>query len=324
MIRSLAAGVLLLLGSICGGVAQEPGRVYRIGVISPSLGSIESVRRNTLPELARLGFVEGRNLVVEERSTEGATDRLAPTARELAGLGLDAVVAVSNPAIAAMKQAAPRLPIVMSFAGDDPVAAGFVATMARPGGTITGTSMLSVEGDAKRLQLLRDAVRGARRLGYLSPGRPVDAARHERLKSDAATLGVDLVVVAAENSDAYAAAAAALRARGVDAVAIASYPVFARDAAVIAGTLTAAGLPTICEWREMAREGCLLSYGPNNRELRRRAAHFLARILRGQPPGEIPVEEPSVFELAVNLHTARELGLTLPAEILARADDVVD
>lgn len=324
MIRSLAACTLLLLGSICGTAAQEPGRVYRIGVLSPSVGSIESVRRNTLPELGKLGFVEGRNLVVEERSTEGATEKLAPTARELAGLGLDAVVAISNPAIAAMKQAAPRLPIVMSFAGDDPVAAGFVESMARPGGTITGTSMLSVEGDSKRLQLLRDAVTGTRRLGYLSPGRPSDASRHARMQADAATLGVDFVIVAAQTGDAYAAAATELRARGVDAVAIASYPVFARDAARIADTITAAGLPSICEWREMVREGCLLSYGPNNRELRRRAAHFLARILRGQAPGEIPVEEPSVFELAVNLHTARRLGITLPAEILARADDVVD
>jgi putative ABC transport system substrate-binding protein len=324
MIRRLAAGALLLLGAICGATAQEPGRVYRIGVLSPSAGSIESVRRNTLPELAKLGFVEGRNLVVEERSTEGAPEKLAPTARELAGLGLDAVVAVSNPAIAAMKRAAPRVPIVMSFAGDDPVAAGFVETMARPGGTITGTSMLSVEGDSKRLQLLRDAVPGTRRLGYLSPGQPSYADRHARMRSDAATLGVDLIIVAAENGTAYAAAAADLRARGVDAVAIASNPVFARDAAAIAEAMTAAGLPSICEWREMAREGCLTSYGSNNRELRRRAAHFLARILRGQAPGEVPVEEPSVFELAVNLQTARRLGITLPAEILARADDVVD
>jgi putative ABC transport system substrate-binding protein len=322
MIPRLAAGaMLLLLGSICSAAAQEAGRVYRIGVLSPSIGSIESVRRNTLPELAKLGFVEGRNLVVEERSTEGAPDRLAPAARELATLGLDAVVAVSNPAIAAMKQAAPRVPVVMSFAGDDPVRSGFAATMARPGGMITGTSMLGIEGDAKRLQLLRDAVPGARRFGYLSPSRP---ERHARVLAETAALGIDLVIVNAENMEDYAAAIAALRARDVEAVAIATYPVFARDASTLSDLLTRAGMPTICEWREMARDGCLLAYGPNNREMRRRTAHFLARILRGQPPGEIPIEEPNVFELAINLQTARRLGVQLPAEILARAEDVLD
>lgn len=321
MIRRLAAGVLFLLGSNCGVAAQEPGRVYRIGVLSPSLGSIESVRRNTLPELAKLGFVEGHNLVVEERSSDGVSERLAPAARELAALNLDAVVAVSNPAIVAMKQAAPRLPIVMSFAGDDPVLSGFAATMARPGGMITGTSMLGIEGDAKRLQLLRDAVPGARRLGYLSPSRP---DRQNRVRGEITALGIDLVIVNAESLETYPAAIAELRARGVDAVAIAAYPVFARDAATLAALMAEAGLPTICEWREMARDGCLLAYGPNNRELRRRAASFLARILRGQAPGDIPIEEPNVFELSVNLVTARRLGIELPGQILARAEDVVD
>jgi putative tryptophan/tyrosine transport system substrate-binding protein len=164
----------------------------------------------------------------------------------------------------------------------------------------------------------------ARRFGYLSPDPATAGDRHARMTADAATLGIELVIVAASGTGDYAGAIAALRAQGVEAVAIAASPVFSRDARELAAAMAAAGMPIICEWREMVREGCLVSYGTNNRELRRRTAHFLARILRGQAPGEIPVEEPNVFELAVNLRTARKLGIELPAEILARAEDVVD
>jgi putative ABC transport system substrate-binding protein len=313
---AVAAGALAARAAPAG--AQE--RVRRIGLLS--VGDLETTHRYTIPELALLGFAVGRNLEVVERAAAGDTARLPAMARELVAARVELIVAVANVAIEAARDAAPGLPIVMGFAGQDPVAAGLAQSLARPGGMVTGISFLGGEADLKRLEVLRNALPGSRRFAYLAP--PTEPWREREMEAVAAALGVELAIGRPARADEIAGAIDALAAARPDGLVVSTYPVLTGAAGAVVARATASGMATICGLREMAREGCLIAYGPNVRALRRRVAHYVARILRGAAPGELPIEQPDVFDLTVNLRTAKALGIELPPAILSLAEEVIE
>lgn len=298
--------------------AQVPDRVYRLGHLS--VDRADTARRpRTLTELARLGFIEGRNLVFEGRS--GTPDALPRLMGELLATRPDAVWAVGiDPALAAAA-ATRTVPIVVY--GADPVGLGFAQSYARPGGNVTGVVILTGELDVKRLSILREALPDRRRMAaLLSPAqRPII---EPPLLQAAAGLGVELHVFSAATPEEYPAAFAAMRAAGAEALLIGAGPEFARDVRQLAALALEARLPTACQWADMTRDGCMIGYGPSRIALRRRVAQQLAMILRGTPPGEVAIERPAVFELALNQRVARSLGVSLPVTVLAGADEVFE
>jgi len=317
----LAAVLLMLTVAVATPAhAQSPNRVYRLGHLSPSADSEQFTRDLIMPELAKLGFVEGRNLVVEWRVGDAAAQ--PGQMRELLAARPDAIVAI-GPAVIAASAATRTVPIV-GF-GPDPVELGLAANFARPGGNVTGIVILAVELDAKRLDLLRDALPGRRRVAVLlSSTAPASRTSEREMRAVAASTAIDLLLFSVAAAADYPAAFAAMRVAGAEALVIGASPQFDRDMKSLAALALEVRLPTICQWAKNARDGCLIGYGPDRGALRRRNADQLARIFRGAAPGEIPIEQPTVFEFAVNLKVARALGLELPAATLARADEVIE
>ena len=285
--------------------AQEPDRTWRIGVLTPTVVAASTIHQFTLPELARLGFVEGQNLTLRTFSADGDYERFPALADDLVEWKPDVIIAnASTTAIRAARAATATIPIVMSFAGEDPVEAGWAESYARPSGNVTGIVMLSPELDGKRLQIFHEAFPSARRLAVLYLPRAANSPNARAMETAAAKIGIEIVPFLAATPDEYEAAFEAMRSAKVDGLAISSNPIFIGDIALLAELAMSVGLPTICEWRVTAEKGCLISYGPSNAELRRRTADFVARILRGTPAGELPLEKPTVFEMLVNLNTA--------------------
>jgi putative ABC transport system substrate-binding protein len=304
-------------------VAQPaPDRTYRVGLISVSSNSIERLRRYAVPELAKNGFVEGRNVVLETRF--GEPDQIAALAAELVATKPDVVVAASNVVVQAVAAASPATPVVAAFFGSDPVAAGTVASLAKPGGRITGIAMLAEALDPKRLTILSDSLPGLRKVAVLAGRPPRHDANVKAMHAVAQTLGIEPTVAEADSPHEYAAAFDRMRAAGAQALVIVSAPDFFRDVAILAPAAQAAGLPTICEWREMAERGCLMAYGPVNEELLRRAAAYVVQILRGVPPSDLPIESPTHFVFTLNLRTAAALGVQFAPNVLIRADEVIE
>jgi putative ABC transport system substrate-binding protein len=296
-------------------------KLYRLGQLSLTIESIEITRSTTLPELAKLGFSEGRNLVLDERVGDRAA--MPGLARALVLGKPDAIIAISTDAIRAAHEATRTVPII-AF-GPDLVQAGLAASLARPGGNVTGVQIFAAELDGKRLDMLREAVPATRRMAVLLlRSMPGQEANLTAMRSVAANTGAELLVFEATGPDDYPAAFAAMRSAGAQGLIIQANPVFYRDAATLAGLAIEAGLPTVCEWADMAQSGCLLGYGPSRLELRRRLAHQVARIFRGAAPGDVPIEQPTKFEMAINLKTAKALGITVPQSVLARSDEVIE
>ena len=318
--REILAAVALLLPAAAR--AQEPGVTHRIAVLAPSQFSVEAIRLAVIPELGRLGYVEGKNLAVSYYVA--SLDELPRLAAEAVALRPQVVIASTNPAVSAVIAASATTPVVMAFAGEDPVAAGIAKSLARPGGSVTGLTNMATQLDGKRVALLHEAVPMARRIGFLAIPPPRHVASLAEMERVAAELGLVTHTVYAYHSAEYAAAFAALRSAGAQAVATASAPEYLRDASVIARHASEAALPIIGEFANLAREGFFIGFGPDLIAFRRRAAGFVARILQGAAPGDLPIELPTTFELVVNMKTARVLGLTLPASILARADEVIE
>ncbi len=296
-------------------------RVFRLGQLAPSQWSIDVTRRVTLPELAKLGFSEGRNLVIIERFGEDA--EMPRLAKELLLAKVDAIVAVGPGALLAASAATKSIPIV-SF-GSDPTQIGLATSLAHPGGNVTGVVILVSELDAKRLDLLHQAVPSARRFAALvSSLSPQRAATVRELHKLASNTGIALQALFAAGPPDYPAAFASMRAAGVEALVIGANSIFYRDGAQLATLALEARLPTICEWADMAELGCLIGYGPDRNELRRRLAHYIAQVLRGAATASLPIETPTRFEFAINLRVARSLGLKIPADLLARADSLIE
>jgi putative ABC transport system substrate-binding protein len=298
--------------------AQTSNRMYRLAHLANSAASEAYTRQITLPELARLGFVEGRNLVFEGRV--GQPDALPGLVAELLANKPDAILTV-GPALIAAGAATKTVPIV-SF-GFDPIALGLAANYARPGGNVTGVVILVGEMEAKRLSILHEAVPDRRRVAALVPpnGRGGNEAA---LRKAAAGLGVELLAFPAGAPGDYQAAFAAMKAQGAQALLIGATPEFDRDAKQLADLALDARLPTICEWSDMAHKGCMIGYGPGRIALRKRLADLVAQIFRGVPAGEIAIETPTVFEFALNAGVAKALDINVPFAIRASADEVID
>jgi putative ABC transport system substrate-binding protein len=299
------------------GWAQE--RVYRVAHLSETAEAEGATRAFSLPALAEMGFVEGRNLHLSMRA--GAADDLPTLAKELLATKPDVVIAIGSAAALAAREATKSVPIVLF--SHDPVALGLATSFARPGSNVTGISTMVVELQEKRLELLLEAVPKLRRVAVLlrvtSPTREQSA---RTLPSAAARAGIELLVYSADGPSDYPAAFAAMRRDGVEALLIGSDPRFFQDRDLLVAL--SREYPTSCEWVSMARAGCLLGYGASRPELRRRLGQYVARILSGASAGELPIEQPSKFELGINLKTAKALNLNIPRELLARSDEVID
>ena len=317
--------VLVGLGSLSVGswsraLAQD--RVYRLAVISPSISSAEEIRAVVFPELARLGFVDGRNLLTSMHV--GSPSELSRLGQEAVATRPDVVIASTNAGVTAILEHSRTVPVVMAFAGEDPVATGLAKSFAQPGGSVTGLTNQASELDGKHIALLHEAVPAARRIAVLAiqPPRHIDSIRE--MKRIANALGLEVQEFFGHEESVYGAAFAGMRQFGAEALALAAAPEFVRDGKILARLSNEAALPSIGEAASMAHDGCLLGYGPDRIIFRRRAADFAARILRGTAPGDIPIEQPTVFRFAINMLTAKQLGLTIPTSILLRADEVIE
>ena len=318
VVLAAAAGLL----RPCHAGAQT-GRTPRVGFLSPSAPSpiSEGFRRG----LRDLGYVEGQSVLVEYRWAEGRFERLPDLAAELVRRNVDVLVTQVTQASLAAKDATRTIPIVILGVGD-PVGAGLVQSLSRPGGNITGTSGVAVAVVAKSLQLLTEVVPGISRVAVLrNPANPVFQAQLVRETEAAAqALRVELQLVEARGSGDLDAAFRAISGHGVGAVLVLSDPVYTVHRARIVELAAKARLPAMYGIREAAEAGGLMSYGPDYVELGRRTATYVDRILKGAKPADLPIEQPTKFELVVNLKAARALGLVIPPPVLGRADKIIE
>jgi putative ABC transport system substrate-binding protein len=312
--------LIVLLLSAPPSAAQTGERIYRLAHVAPSKVSMEETRRATFPELAKLGFVEGRNLVNSEWWGDSAA--LPRLMEDMLRSKPDAIIAIGPDAVRAAAAATKTIPII-SF-GPDIVFLGMAASQTRPGGNVTGVLILAAQLDAKRLDLLKQALPVARRFSVLLPMTPQRDASERAMRNVAADAKLTLHVVDAGQPAEYAPAFGRMRGAGAEAVVIGANATFYRDGRRLAALALEAKLPSICEWADMAEMGCMIGYGPNRTEMRRRLAYYAARIFAGTPAGELPVELPTHFELALNLKVARMLGVTIAADVQARADSVIE
>jgi putative ABC transport system substrate-binding protein len=300
--------------------AQQPDeRVRRIGIIGDAAISGDHFRQG----LRDLGYIEGRNVTIEYRSAE-RPDRLAAVATELARLPVDVFVTYGTPATHAAKQATTTIPIVMTGVGDA-VRAGLVTSLAHPGGNITGISILGPEVGVKRLQLLKLAVPTMSRAAFLwNPNNASHAAYLNEWKAVAPALGVEMLFVAVRSSDEFDSAFAAMMRERPDAFTMTADPLHQLHIGWIIDFLARNRLPGAYQLRENVLAGGLMSYGASFPDLFRRAAGYVHKILQGTRPADLPVEQPTKFDLTVNLKTAKALGLTIPESFLLLADEVIE
>jgi putative ABC transport system substrate-binding protein len=314
------AGGLVIARSVAE--AQPAAKVYRIGILLGATAETVAPLVRALTEgLRDLGYVEGRNIVFERRYADGRMERLPELAAELVRLRVDVIVTGSNIHVAAAKRATATIPIVMVAAGD-PVGAGFIANLARPGGNITGLSAdASREIVGKNLALLKEIVPRLSRVGAV--GQVQSQGGLAAIEAAARQLNVALEVVDIRSPDAFESAFAAMDGKRVGAVIVNAGPLTYMRRQQIADLALKHRLPAITGLNEFAQAGLLMSYGPNLPDMYRRAASYVAKILRGAKPADLPVEQPSKFELVINLRTAKALGLTIPQSLLLRADEVI-
>ena len=318
---------LVLLFTPLATEAQQAVKVYRIGTLSVSSAERASPVIITAFEerLRELGYVKGSNIIYEHRFASGRTERLPELANELAALKLDVIVAGANAAIAAARQAMPRTPIVMGY-GIDPVGVGFVASLARPGGNITGVTYdVTADTWGKGLQLAKQIAPQASHVAVIwNPDAPGMSAAWKATQDAAAMLGVKLQSVAVRRPEDFDAGFTAIALRRPGALLIFADPLTYTRRREIVATAARHRVPAIYAVREATDEGGLMSYGVSNLDLYRRAAYFVDRILKGAKPSELPVEQPTKLELVINLKTARALGLTIPPPLLLQADEVIE
>jgi putative tryptophan/tyrosine transport system substrate-binding protein len=300
--------------------AQQPAsKIPRIGIIDNA--PIWDHFRHALRDF---GYIEGRNIAIEYRSAEGQPDRLASAATELARLPVDVFVTYGSTATQAAKRATTTIPIVMTGVGD-PIRAGFVASLARPGGNITGNTILGPEIVAKRLQLLKLVVPTLVRVAFLwNPSNPVAAAYLDEWKAAAPALNVEMLFVPVLSASEFDSAFAAMMRERPDAVVVTVDPLHQFHIGRVVDFLARNRLVGMYQVRENVIAGGLMSYGASLPDGFRHAAGYVHKILQGMPPAELPVERPTKFELVVNLKTAKALGLTIPEPFLLLADEVIE
>jgi putative tryptophan/tyrosine transport system substrate-binding protein len=321
--RSLGLLVTLALGLLAVplAVAQPQAVLPRIGYLGEMPELFTDAFRQGLREL---GYIEGQNLAVEYRWAEGKADRLRDLAADLAQLKMDVIVTAGTPASRAAQHATRTIPLVMAHVGD-PVGMGLVTSLARPGGNSTGVSVIGIDTRGKRLELLKEAVPGISRVADLSnrpnPGMPERSLREMEVAARA--LGLTLHPVAGRTVEELEQAFAAIMTAQADAIFVHQDQLFFAHRARIVELVAKSRLPAVYQYREWVEAGGLMSYGASLRDVYRRVATLVDKILRGAMPGELPVEQVMRLELVINLKTAQALGLTIPPTLLFQADEVI-
>ena len=325
-----ASFALALLAAPLAADAQPAEKVYRIGYLSIGPGTGAGIytrpQEGFRQQLRELGWVEGRNIAIEYRFGDGRADRLPSLADELVRLKVDLITAVPTPAALAAKQATSTIPIVgMSLT--EPVAVGLVASLARPGGNVTGVSYaFGTEIFGKQLEMLRDVVPKVRRVAVLAnpTGSPAYPQMLEATKAAARSLALELQLLEVHEPAQFDGAFAAMAKERAGALLVMGHPLFFQHRARLADLATKHRLPSMSTQEQWVDAGGLMSYGVNLPDMFRRTASYVDKILKGAKPGELPVEQPTTFEIVINLKTARELGLTISREFLLIADDVIE
>jgi putative tryptophan/tyrosine transport system substrate-binding protein len=327
VIRPATAVVLLLLSAFLGtAAAQRPEKVPRVGYLV--LGSHDPIRQRYLEAfrqgLHELGYVEGQNIAIEPRLAEGKHDRLPALAAGLVRSKVDVIVAMSGAATQAAQQATRTIPIVMSLV-NDPVGSGLVASLARPGGNITGLTIMAPDLAGKQFQLLKEMVPKVSLVALLTnPDNPASAPFLREANAGAQALGVRLQTLEARNPQEIDSAFAAMTRERAGALLILPDGIFLSQRRQIAELAVKRRLPSVYGTPEYAEAGGLMTYSPNRLDQQRRAATFVDKILKGAKPADLPVEQPAKFELVINLRTAKAIGLTIPPSLLQRADQIID
>ena len=323
LIRLLAIGLGLgTLGAADVCSSQQSKKAYRVGFLRGTplrLRELEELRQG----LRELGYVEGENIVIEQRYANGVLDRLPGLADELVRLKVDVIVVGGTLDAKAAKASATAIPIVFTIAGD-PVGSGLVVSLARPGGNVTGLSNLQGELGGKRLQLLKEAVPRVSRIGvFYNPANPTNAVDLQGARAAAQTLSVQLQPIEVRSPDDFTSAFAAMARGGAGALLAMADPVFGTDPQRLARLAAENRLPAMFFEKVFVDAGGLMSFGPNIFDQFRRAAVYVDKILKGTRPADIPVEQPTRFDLAINMQTAKTLGIAFPSSILIQATDVV-
>jgi putative ABC transport system substrate-binding protein len=308
-----------------GARAQQAGRTYRVGLLATGgVAAMDERRDSVLEGLAAKGFFEGRNLEFDVRSGEGRSERLSEFAASLQAANVDAIVTFGYPAAAAAKTSATEIPVVVTGAGD-PVATGLADSLARPGGHVTGMTELSTELSGKRLEILKEAVPNLRRVAMLFNATDLGMTLRSQAAANAAReLNVEVQTLGVREPNDFDEAFTEMTKVRPDAMLMVSDALTVLNRKRIMNFAAANRLPAIYEFSALVRDGGLMSYGPNQRAIGMRAGDFVARILRGARPADLPLEQPTQFELAINLKTAKALGLELSPILVARADEVIE
>ena len=304
--------------------AQQPKKVPRIGYLTPvsasgGSASLEAFRQG----LRESGYVEGKNIIIEYRWAEGKVDRLPELATELVNLGVDIIVTAGTPPVLAAKRATSTIPIVAANA-DNLVELGVIASLARPGGNVTGSTRVDADFSAKRLELLKETIPKLSHLAVLSHGAlGGDQEELQEIQATARPLGIQIHSLTAQEPGQFPGAYAEMLKRRAEALIFftSAFTSFHRRQLVELAVKNR--LPTMCGGANWTELGCMMSYGPNVLELYRRAAVFVNKILKGTKPADIPVEQPTKFEFIVNVKTAKQIDLRIPPNVLARADRVI-
>ena len=304
--------------------AQQAGKLPTIGFLGPSTPLAMSQWVAAFAQrLRELGWTEGRTVAVEYRWAEGRSERLGEIAAEFVRLKVDVIVTYATPPVIAAKQATGVIPIVSAVMGD-PVGTGLVASLARPGGNVTGLSNQSADIAGKQVELLREVVPGLRRLAIIANVSNANVVLEvAEVQKAARTLGLEVITSEIRRGEDIAPALETLKGRA-QALYVAGDPLMTTNRVRINTLALGARLPTIYNQREYVEAGGMMSYGPNFPNLFRRAGDYVDKILRGTKPADIPVEQPTKFDLVINLTTAKTLGLDVPATLLARADEVIE
>lgn len=318
--------------TLLGGAAAWPltvratpaGKLPTIGFLGPTTASaMEHWITVFLRRLRELGWIEGRTVSIEYRWAEARNERFAEIAAEFVKLNVDVIVTYASAPVLAAKHTTAVIPIVFA-AQMDPVGAGVVASLTHPGGNVTGLSIQTTDTADKRLELLREVVSSLRRLAIMAnPGAPGASLEMREVQEAAHKLGLEVAAVAIRRTDDIAPAIEGLKSRA-DALYVATDPLVFTNRIRINTLAQALRLPTIYGSREYVEAGALMSYGPNFPDLFRRAAEYVDKILRGTKPADIPVEQPTKFDLIINLKTAKAIGLQVPGSFLIRADEVIE
>jgi putative ABC transport system substrate-binding protein len=321
--REFIAGMGVTVAWLSAARAQQP-KIHRIGFLWDSPGVFPEAMEAFRQELRERGYAEGRNLVVEYRWAQGNLARMRELAEELVRLKVDVIVAPSSVYTGAAQRATSAIPIVF-FSHADPLGSGHVSSLARPGGNTTGISLMMTETNVKLLELLREAIPGISRIAVVwDPATPSHRPGFQALEGAARARGLQLQSVPVPGPDEYNNAFAAMSAGSAQAVLVLSTPVYTAGAVRLAELAIAHRLPSMFGPSEHARAGGLMSYGPDRADLWRRGAIYVDKVLKGASPAELPVEQPTKFELVVNVRTAKALGVTISEGFLLRADKVIE